>query len=130
MMKKIIPVSEPNIKGNECIVSNWISSSEKYVTRLEEMFARLCRTKYALATSNGTSALHLALLALGTGKDDEVILPDLTVVASANAISYCGAKPVFVDVDPVTWTIDPSKIEKNLEKNKSYYGSSSLQPPL
>jgi perosamine synthetase len=121
-MRRLIPVSEPNIKGKEldyvkdCITSNWISSIGKYVTKFEEMFASFCKTKYALATSNGTSALHLALLSLGVGKGDEVITPNLTFVASANAVTYCGARPVFVDVDPVTWTIDPAKIEKKITK--------------
>jgi len=118
----VIPVSEPRLGGKEleyvkdCIKSNWISSAGKYVARFEEMFAQFCGTSYALATSNGTTALHLALVSLGIGKGDEVIIPDLTFVASANAITYCGATPVLVDVDPITWTIDPSKIEQKISK--------------
>ncbi len=121
-MGKLIPVSEPYLKGKEldylrdCITSNWISSIGRYVTKFEEMFARFCGTKYAIATSNGTAALHLALLSLGIGKDDEVIMPDLTFVATANAVTYCGARPIFVDVEPITWTMDPSKIEEKISK--------------
>jgi perosamine synthetase len=116
----MIPVSEPCLKGKElkyvsdCINTNWISSIGKYVTRFEEMFAQFCGTSYALTTSSGTAALHLALLALDIGQGDEVIVPDFTFVASANAVLYCGAKPVFVDVDRSTWNIDPSKLEERL----------------
>jgi perosamine synthetase len=118
----MIPVSEPRLDGKEleyvkdCVKSNWISSVGEYVTRFEKMFARFCGTSYALATCNGTTALHLAMVSLGIGEGDEVIIPDLTFVASANAITYCGARPVFVDVDPTTWTIDPSKIEQKISK--------------
>jgi perosamine synthetase len=116
----MIPVSEPNLSGKEieyvtdCIKTNWISSIGKYVTRFEEMFAQFCGTSHALTASSGTTALHLALSALGIQEGDEVILPDLTFVASANAIQYCGARPVFVDVDKKTWNIDPARIEKHI----------------
>jgi perosamine synthetase len=118
----MIPVSEPYMKGKEleyltdCIKSNWISSIGKYVNQFEEMFAQFCGTTYAVTTSSGTSALHLALTALGICEDDEVILPDLTFVASANAVKYCGAKPVFIDVDKKTWNIDTKKIEEKVTK--------------
>ncbi len=117
---RVIPVSEPNFKGNElkyvtdCINSNWISSIGKYVSKFEEVFARFCGTTYAVSTCNGTTALHLALLSLDISEGDEVIVPDLTFVATANAVAYCGAKPVFVDVDPRTWNIDPSKIYEKI----------------
>lgn len=78
-----------------------------YIRTFEEEFAKYIGTKYAIAVSNGTAALHLALIALGIGKGDEVILPDLGFVAAANAIRYVGATPIFVDVDFDTWTIDP-----------------------
>lgn len=116
----LIPVAEPNINGNEkkyvldCLSSTWISSKGEYITRFENGFAKFIGTKYAIATSNGTTALHLALLALGIGKGDEVIVPDLTFVASANTVAYTGAKPIFVDVDRTTWNIDPQKIEKSI----------------
>jgi perosamine synthetase len=119
----MIPVSEPNLSGKEleyvedCIKSNWISSIGKYVTKFEDLFAEFCGTNYAIATSNGTSALHLALLSLDIGSGDEVIIPDLTFVASANAILYCGASPVLADVNKKTWTIDTAKIEELITKN-------------
>ena len=107
-----VPVAEPSLGGREleyvsdCIATNWISSKGKYVDRFEAGFAALCGTRFALSTSNGTTALHLALAALGIGPGDEVIVPDLTFIASANAVTYCGATAVLVDVDPETWTID------------------------
>lgn len=95
----------------ECIVSGRISSSGPFVQRFEEIFARFAGTKYAIATSNGTTALHLAMLALGVKSGDEVIVPTLSFIATANAAAYTGATPVFVDVDPNTWTIDPAAFE-------------------
>jgi perosamine synthetase len=91
---------------------NNLSNPDKfdYYTRtFEEEFARYIGTKYAIAVTNGTAALHLALIALRIGKEDEVIVPDLGFVAAANAIKYVGATPVFVDVDPKTWCIDVEK---------------------
>ncbi|MCL6452135.1 MAG: DegT/DnrJ/EryC1/StrS family aminotransferase [Alicyclobacillus sp.] len=111
------PVSRPALRGNErryvldCLDSGWVSSNGPYVERFEAALAAHCQTSYAVACSNGTTALHLALVALGAGPGDEVILPTLTFVATANAVIYCGAKPVFVDVDPLTWNIDPERVE-------------------
>jgi perosamine synthetase len=110
------PVSEPLLSGNEleyvtnCIKTNWISSAGKYVRDFETMVADYCRVPYALAVSNGTVALHLALDTLGIGKGDEVIVPDLTFAASINAIIYTGATPVIVDIERDTWNIDPKKV--------------------
>ncbi|MBI5206740.1 MAG: DegT/DnrJ/EryC1/StrS family aminotransferase [Candidatus Firestonebacteria bacterium] len=121
-MRKI-PVSEPFLGGNElkyvtdCIKTNWISSIGTYVTKFEDMFKKFCGTKYALATSNGTVALHLAIEVLGIKSGDEVLVPDLTFVATANIVTYAKAKPVFVDIDPVTWTIDIKDMEKKITKN-------------
>lgn len=118
--KEFIPVSMPHLCGNEedyvvqAIRSTWISSTGEFVKRFEYEFARMCGTQYAIAVSNGTVALHLAMLALGVGPGDEVIVPSLTYVATANAVRYVGAEPVFVDVDPQTWTIDPRQIEENI----------------
>ncbi|MBI5417863.1 DegT/DnrJ/EryC1/StrS family aminotransferase [Candidatus Poribacteria bacterium] len=118
-MRKI-PVSEPYLQGNElqyvtdCIKTNWISSIGTYVTKFEKMFAEFCGTKYALATCNGTVSLHLALEAMGVKAGDEVIVPDLTFVATANVVTYVKAKPVFVDIDPITWTIDTKAMEKKI----------------
>lgn len=115
--KKRIPVYEPVLGEEElklledCIRTGWISSLGKYIRQFERAFARFCRCSHAAATSNGTTALHLALAALGIGKGDEVIVPDLTYVATANSVAYTGAKPVLVDVSPDTWTIDPKKMK-------------------
>jgi perosamine synthetase len=111
-----IPVAEPALVGNEreyvldCLESSWISSSGKYVDAFEASFAEFCGVGHALSCANGTVALHLALLALGVGPGDEVILPTLTYVASANAVMYCGATPVFVDSEPETWNLDPARV--------------------
>lgn len=113
-----LPVAEPFISEQEiryvteCVVSGWVSSSGKFVTQFEDMFSHFCNTRYGISTSNGTSALHLALLACGIGPGDEVIVPSLTFIATANAVTYTGARPVFVDSDPITWNIDPQLIEE------------------
>jgi perosamine synthetase len=83
-----------------------------YINRFEKQFAAYEGTKFALATSSCTGAIHLALMALGIGSGDEVIVPDITWIASVEPILYIGAKPVFVDVDPNTWCIDPAKVEE------------------
>lgn len=112
-----IPLAMPDLSGNEerllldAFRSSWISSRGKYVDDFEEEFAALIHTKYAASVVNGTAALHLALEALGVGHDDEVIVPALTYIAAAGAVKFCGAEPVFVDVDPSTWCIDPGRIE-------------------
>ena len=109
----MIPVAEPSFEGNEleyvtnCIRSGWVSSLGEYVKRFEQGFAAYCGVRHGVATHNGTVALHLALAALGIGPGDEVILPTLTFVATANAVTYTGARPIFVDSEPHTWNIDP-----------------------
>lgn len=119
-MEKFIPVCEPLLAGNElqyvieAVETGWISSSGKFVTQFEEQFAAYSDCKYGIAVCNGTIALHLALLALGIGKGDEVILPTFTMIASAFAVCYTGAKPVFVDADKDTWNIDVTKIEEKI----------------
>lgn len=118
---RMIPVAEPAIHGNElkylkdCLKSKWLSSG-KYVDLFERKFAKFCDVKYSTSVVNGTSAFHLLLTALGIKKGDEVITPDLTFVATANAVAYTGAKPVFIDVDKQTWNIDPQKIEGKITK--------------
>jgi perosamine synthetase len=113
-----IPVYTPTLDGREeeyvldAVRSGWISSLGQYVTRFEEQFARFCGVEHAVSVSNGTVALHLALHALGIGPGDEVIVPSLTFVASANAVRYTGATPVFADVDPETWCIDVQDAER------------------
>lgn len=116
----LIPISKPDISGNEetyvveAMRSSWISSTGAFVDRFEEEFASVCGAKYALSVCNGTVALHLAMLALDVRPGDEVIVPGLTYVAAANAVRYVGADPVFVDVDPDTWCLDPCKIEDSI----------------
>jgi perosamine synthetase len=112
----MIPVAEPVLDGKEleyvadCIRSGWVSSLGAYVRRFEREFAAYCGVRFGVATHNGTVALHLALVALGIGPGDEVILPTLTFVATANAVVYTGATPVFVDSEPDTWNIDPEAV--------------------
>jgi perosamine synthetase len=98
----------------DCLDSSWISSCGEYVEKFETAFASFCGTRHALSCCNGTAALHLALLALGIGPGDEVIVPTLTFVATANAVTYCGARPVFVDSEARTWTLDPALIEARI----------------
>lgn len=115
-----LPVMEPSLGGNElkyvsdCIASGWISSKGEYVKRFEAAFAEYLGVPYALSTTSGTTALHLALLALDIGAGDEVIVPDLTFAASANVVLHCGAKPVLADVDRYTWTLDTADVQRKL----------------
>ena len=102
---------------NECMVSGWISSSGKFVNEFEEAVAKYIGVKHAVSCSSGTSALHLILMAYGIGIGDEVIIPSLTFIATANAVTYCGAKPILIDSDIETWNIDESKIESAITKN-------------
>ncbi|MDM8529451.1 DegT/DnrJ/EryC1/StrS family aminotransferase, partial [Anaerolineales bacterium HSG24] len=112
----LIPVAEPVIGDKElayitdCLKTGWISSIGQYVTAFENRFAEYCHTKYGVATFNGTVALHLLAAALNLGPGDEVIMPSLTFVATANAIQYTGATPVFVDSEYETWNIDPAVV--------------------
>jgi perosamine synthetase len=121
--KEFIPLHEPRFLGNEkkylneCIDSTFVSSVGKYVDEFEENFAKTVGSKYAVATVNGTSALHISLLLAGVKRDDEVITQPLTFVATCNAISYCAAKPVFVDVDLDTMGLSPDSLSRFLENN-------------
>jgi len=116
----MIPVSEP-VMGEkeleyitECIRTNWVSSAGKFVDRFAEEFAGFCEAKYAVPVVNGTAALHLALMILGIGRGDEVIVPTLTFITTANVVTYTGATPIFVDSEPYTWNIEPAKIEEKI----------------
>lgn len=117
---KRISVAEPKMSGREreyvldCIDSTWISSNGKYITAFEESFAKFCGVKHAIATNNGTTALHLALVVMGLQPGDEVLIPTVTYIATANAVRYCGATPVLVDVCPGTMNIDPADMERHL----------------
>jgi len=122
MPRKFFPVYEPYITRDEeryvlrAVRSGWISSLGEFITRFEREFAEFVGVKFALTTSNGTSALHLALVSCGISEGDEVIVPDLTFVATANAVVYSGAKPVFADIDPETWCISPEDIRRKITK--------------
>lgn len=115
-----VPVMQPVLEGNEfkyvadCLVSNWISSQGSYVDRFQESFCRFLSVENSLCVSNGTVALHLAMAALGVGHGDEVIIPDLTFVSPASMAVWCGATPVFADVDEKTWTLDPASVESRI----------------
>ncbi len=113
-----MPIFNGNEKKylNECIDTGWVSANGRFIDEFQKKFAEFCGVKYALACSNGTVTLHLALLALGIGPGDEVIMPTLTYIATANAVRYCGAIPVFVDSEFDTWNIDPSEIERAITK--------------
>ncbi len=107
----------------EQVLEDTAFSGGKYVEEFEKLFATYCQTNHAIAVNNGTSALHLAMLALGIGADDEVILPANTFVATAWGVSYVGAKLVFVDCDADTWEIDVTKIEAKITpKTKAIAG--------
>lgn len=113
-----IPVAAPVIGAREieCVTeavrSGWVSSIGPYLDEFERRFATFCGTKHAIALCNGTVALHLALHTLGVGPGDEVIVPDLTFAATAHAVLQTGATPVFADVDPTTWCVDPRAVER------------------
>lgn len=112
----VIPLCVPEIRGNEwkyikeCLDTNWVSSVGPFVDRFERMVVDYVGAKYAVATVNGTAALHIALLVSGVKHDDEVIVPTLTFIAPVNVVRYVGAWPVFVDADPVYWQMDPERV--------------------
>lgn len=118
----MIPVNEPLLGKEEleyitdCIKSGWISSKGSYIERFEEAFSRFCGVRYGVTATNGTNAIHLALAALGIGRDDEVILPTFTMIATAYAVLYTGAKPVFVDSEDKTWNMDVSRLPDLINK--------------
>jgi len=115
-----IPVYRPDLSGNEkryvseCIDSSWVSSKGDFISRFENDFARRIGAPHATSVCNGTAALHLAMLTLGIGPGDEVIVPTLTYIASANAVAYTGATPVFADSKTETWQIDPEDVERKI----------------
>ncbi len=121
-----IPIYQPSLIGNEklyvneCLDSSWISSKGKFVSAFETKFAEYTGVKHAATVSNGTVALHLALVVLGIGPGDEVIVPTLTYIASVNAISYTGATPVFADSLRNTWQLSPADIKNKItQKTKA-----------
>lgn len=118
-----IPIYQPSIIGNEkkyvneCIDSTWVSSKGHFIAEFEEKFATYTSIRYAASVCNGTVALHLALVALGIGPKDEVIVPTLTYISSVNAIAYTGATPVFVDSLEKSWQMDPEDVLRKITPN-------------
>jgi perosamine synthetase len=119
----MIPLSVPNISGNEwqyikdCLDTSWVSSVGSYVNQFERVSAEYTGAKYAVATSNGTSAIQIALMLAGVKANDFVIAPNITFVASINAIKYTGAKPILIDIDFDTWQMDVDLLEDFLINN-------------
>lgn len=120
----MIPLSVPEIRGQEweyikdCLDTGWVSSVGSYVTRFERECAARAGRKYAVATVNGTAALHIALLVAGIQPGDGVLVSDLTFIAPANAIRYAGANPVLVDAAPHDWQIDVNRIRDFLRRGE------------
>jgi len=114
------PVAIPNLGGNEfkyltdAFLSTWISSTGSYIDKFEDKFSSYSDCEYGVTVSNGTVALHVALVALGIGRGDEVIIPDLTFAATINAVLHANATPVIVDIEEKSWCIDPDEIEKSI----------------
>jgi perosamine synthetase len=119
----MIPLSVPNLAGNEwkyvkdCLDTNWVSSVGSYVNQFEEMSATFCHVKKAIATSNGTAALHISLLLAGVERNDLVVLPNITFVAPANVIKYMAADAVLMDVDRDTWQLDVQLLKRFLQED-------------
>jgi perosamine synthetase len=117
-----VPLAVPEIRGNEwcyvkeCLDSSWVSSVGSYVDRFEQMVAQQSGTRFAVATVNGTSALHISLLLAGVEAGDEVLVSTLTFIAPVNAIRYVGAWPVFIDAEPTYWQMDPTRVVEFLER--------------
>jgi perosamine synthetase len=117
-----IPLCVPHVIGNEwkyikeCLDTNWVSSVGPFVDRFERMMADYVGTRYAVATTSGTAALHIALLVAGVEPDDEVLVPSLTFIAPANAVRYANAWPVLVDAEPDYWQIDTGRVTDFLER--------------
>ncbi|MGZ5191711.1 MAG: LegC family aminotransferase, partial [Flavisolibacter sp.] len=128
-------LSVPNLSGNEwkyikdCLDTNWISSVGSYVTQFENKVAEFCAVKKAIATSNGTSALHISLMLAGVKQNDLVIIPNITFVAPTNVIKYTGADPVLIDVDEETWQMDLNILKSFLEKETSVKNNNCIHNP-
>ena len=122
----MIPLSVPKIEGNEskyvldCLNTGWISSAGSYVNQFENMVAKYAGAKYGVACMNGTVGLHIAQVLLGITKDDHVIAPNITFIATLNAIKYTGAQPILIDVDINNWQMDLGLLEQYLEQNTEF----------
>lgn len=123
-----IPLCVPELKGNEwtyvkdCLDTNWVSSVGGYVDKFEQMVADYIGVRFAVATVNGTAALHISLLLAGVKPDDEVLVSDLTFIAPANTIRYVSAWPVFIDAEPRFLQMDPAQVACFLEEDCSWDG--------
>lgn len=119
----MIPLAVPDLTGNErkylnqCIDTTYVSSVGEFVNRFEENIAQKCGAKYGVAVSSGTTGLHLALTGCGVKRDELVIIPTFTFIATANAVAHCGAVPWLFDISPDSWTLDAKQLESELEKN-------------
>jgi len=119
---RVIPNAVPHLAGNEwkyvkeCLDTNWVSSVGPFVDRFEREVASYVGVPHAVATVNGTAALHVALMAAGIQPGDEVLVPALTFIATANAVTYCGAHPVFLDSEEVSWGVDAGKMADFLSR--------------
>ncbi|MBS1655335.1 MAG: LegC family aminotransferase [Bacteroidetes bacterium] len=126
--QKFIPLSVPNVAGNEwkyvkdCLDTGWISSVGSYVNQFEQMVADFAGAKYGVAAVNGTAALHIAMLLSGVRLNDYVIIPNITFVATANAVKYLGAEPILIDADPDLWQMDLDLLEEFLETETTTRG--------
>lgn len=139
---KRISIANPVFNGNEkkylneCIDTGWVSANGRFIEKFEEKFAEYCGVKYAVSCANGTVSLHLIMLGLGIQPGDEVIMPTLTYIATANAVRFCGGIPVFVDSVKGTFNIDPAKLEEKIsERTKAImpvhlYGLSCDMDPI
>ena len=137
-----VPVNEPVITPEskkyvaEAMETGWISSAGKYIGEFEEQFAKFLGVKHAITTTSGTTAIHLALVALGIGPGDEVIVPDFTMMGSVLPVLYCGATPIFVNAEPEAFNIDPDLIEAKITKKTRaimpvhIYGHSADMDPI
>ena len=130
-----IPLADPDLKGNEAkyaveaIETGWIGTGP-FLKRFEQEFARLSGARAAIACANGTVALHLALRALDLQPGDEVIVPSFTYVATANAVKFCGAEPIFVEVNPETWCLDPrADRRRDNAADQGYHSGGSIRSP-
>jgi len=119
----MIPLSIPKLAGNEwqyvqdCLNTGWISSAGSYVNQFEELVANYAGAKYGVACMNGTVGLHIAQILLGVTDNDHVIAPNITFIATLNAIKYTGAQPILIDVDANNWQMDLNLLEKYLQEN-------------
>lgn len=137
-----VQIAAPDLDGNEakyvaeCMTTTWISSAGRFISEFEQKFADFCGVEHAIATNNGTTALHLALTALGVGPGDEVIIPTLTYIATANAVRYCGATPVLADSEPLAMTIDVDEVRRKITPRTKaiipvhIYGCAAQMSPL